>query len=180
MAVGLFALLTGGTSVQAAVVYKWTDADGVIHFSDQPVPGAEKIVTASGASLNGWVAANPNGGSSAAAKPKSASALDFKQLAIVSPGHEETITGMQAVNVRLAIDPSLKPTQTIAWFLNGSPMTGQAPDAVQFTIDDLARGTYTLSATVMDQPSGQSTNVDPVTFYVVRPSLLSPQHKSPP
>jgi hypothetical protein len=168
MAVGLFALLTGGTSVQAAVVYKWTDADGVIHFSDQPVPGAEKIVTASGASHNGWVAANPNGGSSAAAKPKSASALDFKQLAIVSPGHEETITGMQAVNVRLAIDPSLKPTQTIAWFLNGSPMTGQAP------------GTYTLSATVMDQPSGQSTNVDPVTFYVVRPSLLSPQHKSPP
>jgi hypothetical protein len=179
MAVGLLALLAGGTSVQAAVVYKWTDADGVIHFSDQPVPGAEKIVTASGTTHNGWVAATPNGASAAAAKPKSASALDFKQLAIVSPGKEETITGMQAVNVRLAIDPGLKPTQTIAWFLNGSPMTGQAPDAVQFTLDDLARGTYTISATVMDQPTGQSTSVDPVTFYVVRPSLLSPQHKSP-
>jgi Domain of unknown function (DUF4124) len=179
MAVGLFALLTGGTSVQAAVVYKWTDADGVIHFSDQPVPGAEKIVTASGASHNGWVAATPNGASAAAAaKPKSA-ALDFKQLAIVSPGKEETITGMQAVNVRLAIDPGLKPTQSIAWFLNGSPLASQPPDAVQFTLDDLARGTYTISATVMDQPSGQSTSVDPVTFYVVRPSLLSPQHKNP-
>ena len=26
----------------SAVVYKWIDADGVVHFSDQPVPGAEK------------------------------------------------------------------------------------------------------------------------------------------
>ena len=179
MAVGLLTLLTGGTSVQAAVVYKWTDADGVIHFSDQPVPGAEKIVTASGASHNGWVASTANGASTAT-KPKSASALDFKQLAIVSPGHEETITGMQAVNVRLAIDPGLKPTQAITWVLNGSPLSAEPPDAVQFTLSDLARGTYTISATVVDQPTGESTSVDPVTFYVVRPSLLSPQHKSPP
>ena len=32
-------------AAQAAVIYKWTDADGVVHFSDQPVPGAEKIYT---------------------------------------------------------------------------------------------------------------------------------------
>ena len=36
---------------QAAVVYKWTDADGVVHYSDQPVPGAEKIYTASSAAV---------------------------------------------------------------------------------------------------------------------------------
>ena len=29
------------------MIYKWIDADGVVHFSDQPVPGAEKIVTSS-------------------------------------------------------------------------------------------------------------------------------------
>ena len=30
---------------QAAVIYKWTDAQGVVHYSDQPVPGAQKIYT---------------------------------------------------------------------------------------------------------------------------------------
>ena len=37
-------LLTAFT-VQAAVVYKWVDADGVVHYSDQASPGAEKIYT---------------------------------------------------------------------------------------------------------------------------------------
>ncbi|MGP0088234.1 MAG: DUF4124 domain-containing protein, partial [Steroidobacteraceae bacterium] len=41
LALGLFAAVVA----QAAVVYKWTDADGVVHFSDQPEPGAEKIYT---------------------------------------------------------------------------------------------------------------------------------------
>ncbi|NNE61472.1 MAG: DUF4124 domain-containing protein, partial [Woeseia sp.] len=27
----------------SAQVYKWTDADGVVHYSDQPTPGAEII-----------------------------------------------------------------------------------------------------------------------------------------
>ena len=38
-------LLTA-VAAQSAVIYKWTDANGVVHYSDQPVPGAEKIITA--------------------------------------------------------------------------------------------------------------------------------------
>src|ERR1700733_1931752 len=34
-------------AAQALVVYKWTDAQGVVHLSDQPVPGAEKVFTSS-------------------------------------------------------------------------------------------------------------------------------------
>ncbi len=40
---GALALAAIPFAVHAAIVYKWTDADGVVHFSDQPVPGAEKI-----------------------------------------------------------------------------------------------------------------------------------------
>jgi hypothetical protein len=45
IALGLLTVFAGSLAVQAAVVYRWVDADGVVHFSDQPVPGAEKIVT---------------------------------------------------------------------------------------------------------------------------------------
>jgi Domain of unknown function (DUF4124) len=173
---GVLALVASAFAVHAAVVYKWTDADGVVHFSDHPAPGAERIVTTGPARI-GTVAAGPNPAAAAPAKP-SASASPLS-LTIDSPGNEETFTGNQPVKVHLSVTPELKPTQTITWNLNGSPLANQAPDATQFTLDDLARGTYTLGATVVDQSSGESKSAQPVTFYVMRTSLLSPQHKGP-
>ncbi|HEY4975466.1 MAG TPA: hypothetical protein VII41_17775, partial [Steroidobacteraceae bacterium] len=85
--------------------------------------------------------------------------------------------GNQPVTVHLTVAPALKPTQAITWYLNGNPLTNQAPDAIQFTLDDLSRGTYALGATVLDQATGESKSAQPVTFYVMRTSLLSPTHK---
>jgi uncharacterized protein DUF4124 len=179
MALGLLAALAAALAVQAAVVYKWTDADGVVHFSDQPVPGAEKIVTSASGSVSGStrVGLAPATPSSAEPPKPKPEVLTFNQFIIISPGNEETISGNQTVNVRLALDPALRPTQSITWYLNGSPLSDQAPDATQFTLDDLPRGSYTLGATVVDQALGQSKSADSITFYVMRPSLLSPQHK---
>jgi len=98
-------------------------------------------------------------------------------VTIDSPANEQTITGNQPVMVHLALSPDLKPTQAITWYLNGSPLANQAPDATQFSLEDLARGTYTLGATVMDRTTGESKSAQPVTFYVMRTSLLSPGHK---
>lgn len=162
------------TAALAAVVYKWTDADGVVHYSDQPVPGAEKIVTSTGSKGIGGALPNPGPSEPQEAKgPK----LSFSQFAITSPGPEETITGNQLVLVHLELAPPLSPTQSVTWFLNGQPLSNQAPDAVQFTLEDLPRGTYSIMATVADQSTGESKSTSSVTFYVVRASVLSPQHK---
>lgn len=168
-----WAAIVGSTAALAAVVYKWTDADGVVHYSDQPVPGAEKIVTSTGP--KGIGGAIPNAGPAEPDKAKSK--LTFSQFAITSPGAEETITGNQPVLVHLALAPELSSTQSVTWFLNGQPLTNQAPDAVQFSLSDLPRGTYSIMATVADQGTGESRSSESVTFYVVRPSVLSPQHK---
>ncbi len=170
---GALALVAGPFALQAAIVYKWTDADGVVHFSDQPVPGAERIVTA-GAARIGSAAMGSSG--APPAKPKPTSTATPLTVAIDSPGNEQTITGNQPVKVHLAVNPDLKPGQAITWFLNGTPLT-EPPDATQFTLEDLARGTYTLGATVADQASGDSKAAEPVTFYVMRTSLFSPQRK---
>jgi len=178
IAYGLLAVFAGCLPVQAAVVYKWIDADGVVHFSDQPVPGAEKLTTSSGSSRGVALGAPPRPGVSE--KPKTGP-LEFRQLAITSPAHDETITGNQPVSVQLAVDPALnKLTQAVTWYLNGSALTDQPADATQFTLADLPRGTYTLSATVVDQASGQTRSADSVTFYVQRTTLLSPTHKGTP
>ncbi len=153
IACGLLAVFAGCPAVPAAVVYKWTDADGVVHFSDQPEPGAEKVTTSSGSSRG--VALGAQVEERHAGEARSSGPLDFRQFAITSPGTEETITGNQPVNVQLAVDPALnKGTQSVTWYLNGSALTDQAPDATQFTLADLPRGTYTLSATVVGPSDG--------------------------
>ena len=164
--------LLAASAAGAAVVYKWTDADGVVHFSDTAVPGAEKIVTSSPAS-NGIggparAAANP--------EPKPAAA-EISELAIESPAQEEVFFGDNVVPVRLHIVPALKPHQTVTWHLNGKQLDDQAPDAVSFVLQTLPRGAYAIAATVTDQETGASQSTDSVTFYVRQPSELSPQHK---
>jgi hypothetical protein len=176
IAFGLLAVLWAAHPAHALVVYKWTDADGVVHFSDQPVPGAEKIVTSTGASrgILGQAAPGPRTGTD---KPKApGSALAATQLTITSPASQQTFTGNQPVGVQLSAQPDLKPNATVTWTLNGVQVN-QPPDATQFTLTDLARGVYTLAATVSDPETGDSKSVEPVTFNVMLPSLLSPQHK---
>ena len=171
---GALALAAGPFALHAAIVYKWIDADGVVHFSDQPVPGAEKFVI-TGPSRMGTVTSGSGKATASQAKPTAPGTP--LSLSIDSPANEQTITGNQAVMVHLALAPDLKPTQAITWYLNGTPLTNQPADATQFTLEDLARGTYTLGATVLDQATGESKSAQSVTFYVMRTSLLSPQHK---
>src|ERR1700687_1041182 len=101
IACGALALAASSFAVHAAIVYKWTDADGVVHLSDQPVPGAEKIVTTGPARI-GTVTPGPGGG---AAPSRPAASTSPLSLAIDSPGNEETIPGSQPVPVHLTVSP---------------------------------------------------------------------------
>jgi hypothetical protein len=173
---GVWAACLAPMSGSAMTVYKWTDAQGVVHFSDQPVEGAEKIVTSSGPGHNGIMAESTP---TTPAKPETQKkkTLADAQISISSPSQEQTFTGGESVPVRLSMTPELRQGQQITWSLNGAQIQGQAPDAVEFTLTDLARGVYTIEATVTDTATGEAKSTDPVTFNVMRPSVLSPQHK---
>jgi hypothetical protein len=165
---------------QAAVVYKWTDSDGVVHYSDQPVPGAEKIFTASsaGAGAASSARATPDP-QSQGAKKVTAPGLSYSQFAITSPVADQTFFGDELVGVHLALEPSLKTDQTITWHLNGKQLDDQGPTATQFALPHLDRGTYVIAATITDQQTGESISTDSVSFFVRQPSELSPQHRTP-
>jgi hypothetical protein len=162
---------------QAAVIYKWTDSSGLVHYSDQPVPGAEKIVTSG----------SPNGGSTSSAAPGTAAGtsaqkpavpgIGYERFAITSPAPDQTFFGDETIGVHLALVPDLKPDQSITWHLNGKELEDQGSGATQFTLPHLDRGTYVIAATITDQKTGSSQTTDSVNFFVRQPSALSPQHK---
>ena len=169
LAIGLLAAF----SVQAAVIYRWVDADGVVHYSDQSSPGAEKIVTgtSSGPAAPGARNATAPG---AQAPPKSAGGLNYTEFSITSPTQEQTFFGDDVVAVHLNLNPSLRPNQSITWHLNGKQLDS-ALDALSFALPHLDRGTYALAATITDQQTSESQTSNSVTFFVRQPSALSPQ-----
>jgi hypothetical protein len=162
--------------VHAAVVYKWTDADGVVHFSDQPHPGAEKITTAGPASATSAPPPRP----AAAAVPaqpqpkKPAARVIYDDFSIISPAPEQMFFATP-VSIQLHVQPALDPNHAITLQLNGVTVPNQAPDALSYSLD-LPRGAYSLVATITDRTSDESISTDPVTFYVRQPSALSPKH----
>jgi hypothetical protein len=174
--------LLAAFAVQAAVVYKWVDADGVVHFSDQPSPGAEKIFTSSSSAVrtaSPSVAATPSQHSPAGgpqAPKRGQSGLGYSDFSVDSPANDQTFFGDDVVGVHLSLTPSLKSNQSITWHLNGKQLD-YSPDAVSFSLPRLDRGTYALAATITDQQTGESQNSNSVTFYVRQPSALAPQHK---
>jgi hypothetical protein len=170
--------LLAAFAVQAAVVYKWVDADGVVHFSDQPSPGAEKIYTSSSAGTRSpSVAATASRYSPAGAQAaKRQSGLGYSEFSVDSPANDQTFFGEDVVGVHLSLTPSLKSNQSITWHLNGKQLD-YSLDAVSFSLPRLDRGAYTLAATITDQQTGESESSNSVTFYVRQPSALAPLHK---
>ncbi len=169
----LIASLLACVAAPAAVVYKWTDAEGVIHYSDQSVPGAERIITA------GPGPSSPNLRQPAAPAAPAKPAAKHATLAIEAPTAEQSFFGDDPVLVRLHVEPALQPDQVITWFLNGKRLEDQGPTATEFSLQGLPRGTYAIGALLTDRQSGETQSSDPVTFYVRQPSLLSPQHPKP-
>ena len=169
MGLSLFAAF----AVQAAVVYKWIDADGVVHYSDQPYPGAVKIYTSSPSTA---AASAPGSAAGSRQAPKGAAASGPSEFSIASPVNDQTFFGDDVIAVRLNIEPALKPSQSITWHLNGKQLESP-PDAISFPLPHLDRGAYTLAATITDQETSESQTSNSVTFYVRQPSALAPQHK---
>jgi Domain of unknown function (DUF4124) len=171
----LVAIVMAAVTADAAVIYKWKDAEGVMHYSDQPVEGAEKIVTGGTSTYSGAASVKGLQGPNKQA-PQRTPPTALTQISISSPQAEQSFFGDEPIPVSLDLSPALSGNQTVTWMLNGAALQDQPPTATQFTLQSLARGTYSLSATVMDADTGsqQSTSV---TFYVRQPSALSPQHR---
>jgi hypothetical protein len=161
-----------GFSVQAAVIYKWVDADGVVHYSDQASPGAEKIVTAgasSPASGRNTVGATPR-----TPQESEQSRINYVEFSITSPAPEQSFFGEDVIPVHLNLIPSLRPNQAITWQLSGKQLDSP-PEALSFALPRLDRGSYTLTATITDEQTGETQKSNSVTFFVRQPTTLGPQ-----
>src|ERR1700675_3088800 len=88
---------------QAAVIYKWVDADGVVHYSDQASPGAEKIVTAVAASAPAAPGARNATGPIGPSQAIAQGGLNYTEFSITSPTPQQTFFADDVVAVHLLL-----------------------------------------------------------------------------
>src|SRR3954469_5955368 len=118
----LFALTTSW--VHAAPAWRWVDANGQVHYSDTPVPGATQIEL-SGAQAFGSSArqpppaANKAAGQAAPQRP-TGTAQRYRTFNIVSPTPQETLWNVgTVVSVQVELDPLLQPGHMIDLIVDG-------------------------------------------------------------
>lgn len=168
----VFVTLAPCTAV--AAIYTWTDANGVVHFSDKPVDGAKKIDVppAPVYSAPSPPASAPVQPSQTAAGNHSASKASYTNILIVQPRAKETLwSGSGDVNVVVSVNPNLRGKDKVRFIVDGQPY-GAPTSSTQTQIQNLSRGTHQVSAQVIG-PDGQTlVRSDSVTFYLHRPSVL--------
>lgn len=170
----VFTLISLACSVAlATTVYKWVDENGVVHYSDQPHPNAQKL------QLSGIQTYSSRGASvpvpqSSESDTKAESGRPYQGCAIAQPLDQQNLENAQSVFIRVATDPVPRPGDHIFITLDGTGLNSGQATGMSFNVTPIERGAHTVQAQVRDG-SGQIVCQTPsVTFYVRQPSLFSP------
>jgi len=155
----------------ADTVYKWVDADGVTHYSDQPNPGAKQIELSPTNVVSSEPVTAPSTSKPAAAAPPGAA----YSCVIFRPENDEVFLNTSTISARMRLNPELAPGDQVAIAIDGKRVPNQPTGALEFVIPNVERGTHTLSAAVYDRTGTQQLcRTDSVTFHVRQPSVQAP------
>ena len=160
----LLGLLAAGVAV--ADTWTWTDEEGVVHYSDRPRPGAERIVLDAPNASQSLAARNrsASGNAGADAVDDSAGPVRYNSFEVTSPGPEETLWNIEGVlNVSLSLNPALKPGHQVRISFDGKP---QMVAGTSFQLQDVYRGVHNLQAEVLDETGTMMIRSRTNRFYV--------------
>lgn len=150
-------------------VYRWVTPNGVVHFSDVPYPGAERII------LPEWPQPGPLH-YMAPLVPRAYKKPDiamYKRLAIIKPKPRENIRDNQGnVVVELTIQPKLDVTadHKIQLLLDGK-IQGDSTQSLSHTLS-VNRGRHIVIAQVIDEQGNVLISSRPVRFFLKTASPL--------
>lgn len=168
-----FALTAG-----AADIWKWTDANGVVHYSDNPVPGAEKMSISIAPASPGPEASVEVLPDVAPREPRP-QAFSYARCNVASPAHDETLHGVQAVTISLDVEPVLQPGHRIEVQVNGARLTAWPANALSHTLPEVFRGSHTVQVRVLDANGAVQCTGQPITFHLRQQSVLAPGRAAP-
>ena len=178
-------LILAGLAVSLAAssqeIYRWVDKNGVVHFSDQPgAPNAELITVLEPnvSDAQGDEAEPASAAVASRSEPPEPDVPPYDSLAIVSPTPDQVFFGADAVvSATAELGGTLRPDHSVVFFLNGNRHEASGLSA---EFPNLARGSYFLRASILDQAGRPVISSQQISFHVRQPSINSPQSPQAP
>jgi hypothetical protein len=152
----------------ADTMYKWVDAQGNVHYSDKPAPGATKIDVPKARTFTPPQVAAPAQNTetgSRRSQTQQRAAAGYTAISISSPQDQQTLWNVPSVTVSVNLEPALQAGDSLIITLDGASQTVHGNSA---TFADVDRGQHTASASV----GGISSQ--PITFFVQKTSAQKP------
>jgi hypothetical protein len=175
LALGLALLASAGSASadnsgngSATTLYRWVDAQGVIHFTDTPQPGAQKIEVSPAQTFP----SNRVAGRESAPAPTGQS---YQTCDIAQPSAQQAFYAPEVIGISVRLVPDLRQGDQVSMSVDGRALSSIEGSALDFELPMPDRGAHTLQAVVRDAEGHALCTSPSVTFYVQRPSLLSPQ-----
>lgn len=158
----------------AADIYKWTDANGHVVFSDQPHPGAEKLPEKEVPTFDSeQLPALP-----VPRKPEKAAFTGYDTVEIVQPKDNSAFWDTAGeVTVESVLKPALRAGDKLVLSLDGKA-AAESAGSTTFQLSNVDRGTHTLELKVEDAEGQVLGSSAPVTFTIHRASILNRRKKA--
>jgi hypothetical protein len=175
----LFTLISFACSVAlATTVYKWVDENGVIHYSDQPHPNAQKLQV-EGVQTYSARAATVRAPATAD-DTNAASANPYKGCAVAQPLDQQNLPNAHSVFIRVVADPVPRGEDHVFITMDGQPLNGGQPTGMSFNVTEVDRGEHSVQAQIRDPENQVLCQTPTITFSVSQPNLLRPGTIGPP
>ncbi len=171
-------LLAIAPLAMATDIYKRTDAEGNVIFSDQPPAEGEQAEKVPLGELNTTPAVRPSApASNGVSTEEPPQEPQEPSISIASPANEETIAmGPGDVTVTARAIPPLGSLEQLQLFLDGQAH-GEPQRSSTWELKGLLRGPHDLAVERMDRRGNRLDRSDSVRIYVLRPSLNQPQRR---
>lgn len=155
-----------------AEIYKWIDNQGVVHFSDEPHPGAETVT------LPPMPTSSPPASTTQSTDKTVTGATattdgdhEYKSVEISQPKNDSTLRNNQGyVSIIVNIEPDLQTGDKLQLLFDGRAL-GKAQTGKVFTLNNVNRGAHTLVAQIIDADGDVLNTSEQVTFYMQRPRV---------
>ena len=163
------------TAASAAPAWTWVDANGTVHFSDRPVPGARQVEL-SGA--QGFGAGDRARAPRATGQSDVGAAAPYQGIEILSPAEQETLWNIGTMlPVQVSFQPTLQPGHRYDVYLDGQRRNVNTTSP-RVTLPDVFRGTHTLQVVVIDAAGTELMRSDTRTFFVQQTSTQNPNSRT--
>jgi hypothetical protein len=166
----LAALALGGVDI-----YRWTDAEGQRHFSDQPHPGAERITITT--TTPATAGSQPASGTGVPAASGAAEPFSYSLIEIQAPAQDEVLWNIEGqLDVVAAVSPPLQPGHMLEIYLDGNRVLSLPPGITRGRLSNVFRGEHRLQATVVNESRETVTRGEVTTFSIRQTSTANPQN----